>query len=100
VLPDAEIDALLDRRIAEFEAGLRHDFDGFDSYPERARLGLLDMAFNLGNNGLVTKFPSFTAAARAGDWAKCAAECRRNGISATRNEEVKKLFEDEAADII
>ena len=50
-------------------------------------------AFNLGNHGLVTKFPTFTAAARAHDWAVCAEQCRRRGISATRNEEVKKLFE-------
>ena len=93
-MPDAEIDALLDRRIAGFEAGLRDDFPGFDDYPDRAKLGLIDMAFNLGNHGLVTKFPTFTAAARAHDWAVCAEQCRRRGISATRNEEVKKLFEE------
>ena len=93
-LPEAEIDALLDRRLAGFEAGLREDFPGYDSYPDRARLGLIDMAFNLGNHGLVTKFPSFTAAARERNWAVCAEECRRRGISATRNEEVKKLFEE------
>jgi len=93
-MPDAEIDALLDRRIADFEAGLRSDFSGYDGYPERARLGLMDMAFNLGNHGLVTKFPTLTAAARAGDWAKCAEECRRRGIGEARNAEVKKLFEE------
>lgn len=99
ILPDNEIDALLDRRIAEFETGLRNDFDGFDDYPDRARLGLLDMAFNLGNSGLVDGFPSFTAAARAGDWAACAKECHRKGIRETRNEEVKQLFVDEAAEV-
>ena len=92
-LPEMEIDALLDRRIANFEAGLRGDFSGYDTYPDRARLGLLDMAFNLGNHGLVTKFPTFTAAARAGEWSKCAEECRRRGIGAARNEEIKQLFE-------
>ena len=93
-LPGSEIDALLDRRIAGFEAGLRDDFSGYDDYPDRARLGLIDMAFNLGNLGLVTKFPTFTNAARHGDWETCAKECRRRGISKSRNEEVKKLFED------
>lgn len=93
-MSDAEINMLLDRRITEFEARLRDDFLGFDSYPDRARLGLIDMAFNLGNHGLVTKFPTFTAAARAGHWMKCAEECQRRGISDARNEEVKKLFEE------
>ena len=92
-LPEAEIDALLDNRIANLEAGLRSDCSGYDRYPDRARLGLMDMAFNLGNHGLVTKFPTFTAAARAGDWSKCAEECRRRGIGTVRNEEVKQLFE-------
>lgn len=93
-MPEAEIDALLDRRIAKFEAGLRDDFPAFDSYPETARLGLVDMVFNLGNHGLVTKFPTFTAAARNRNWAACAEECRRRGISPARNEEVKHLFEE------
>lgn len=93
-LPKAEIDALLDRRIAEFEDGLRESFRGYDSFPDRARLGLIDMAFNLGTFGLVTKFPSFTQAAREQDWKVCAQECQRRGISQTRNDEVKKLFEE------
>ena len=93
-LPETEIDALLDRRIAEFEAGLRSDFGNYDNYPDRARLGLLDMAFNLGNHGLITKFPTFTTAARAGDWTTCAQECRRIGVGDARNAEVRKLFED------
>ena len=53
----------------------------------------MDMAFNLGNKGLVSKFPSFTRAAREKNWAKCAEECRRNGISKARNDEVRHLFE-------
>ena len=93
-LTSEEIDSLLDRRIAEFETGLRQDFVGFDNYPDRVRLGLMDMAFNLGNNGLVTKFPGFTAAARAQDWSKCAAECHRKGIRESRNKEVRELFEE------
>lgn len=94
ILTGREIDALLERRIAGFEKGLRRNFDGYDTYPDRVRLGLMDMAFNLGNQGLVKKFPSFTAAARARDWKKCASECRRTGIGNSRNEEVKKLFEE------
>ena len=95
-LPDDAIDALLDKRIAGFESGLRKDFPDYDDYPESAKLGLMDMAFNLGNSGLVNKFPSFTRAARARDWAKCAKECERKGISKTRNDEVRHLFESTA----
>jgi GH24 family phage-related lysozyme (muramidase) len=95
-LPDEEIDSYLEKRIEEFQNGLRGKFDDYDNYPEAAREGLLDMAFNLGVEGLVNKFPTFTAAAREGDWAKCAQECHRRNIGEERNETTKKLF-DEAA---
>ena len=90
--PD-EIDALLDRRIDEFEAGLRKRFSGYDEYPEPAEEALLDMAFNLGLSGLVNKFPKLKSAAEARDWSTCAEECRRRGISDTRNQVTKELFE-------
>jgi GH24 family phage-related lysozyme (muramidase) len=96
-LPKPAIDALLDKRIEGFEAGLRADFPDYDSCPVDAKLGLMDMVFNLGNAGLVSKFPTFTRAARKMDWATCAQECRRKGISDQRNSETKRLFEDAAA---
>ena len=96
-LPRAAINELLDRRIDGFEAGLRRDFPDYDGYPEKARLGLMDMAFNLGNAGLVRKFPTFTRAARAEDWATCAKECNRQGIGDRRNKEVRELFESAGA---
>ena len=95
-LPANEIDALLQRRIDGFEAQLRGEFSQYDSYPEDAQLGILDMAFNLGTNGLVTKFPSFTKAALARDWSTCAKQCRRLGIGDVRNEVTKALFESAA----
>lgn len=98
ILPDDRIDALLSRRIAGFENGLKRNFANYEAYPDRVKLGLMDMAFNLGTRGLVTKFPSFTRAARAGDWAGCARECRRRGISSERNETVRRLFEEEFQD--
>jgi len=96
-MPEDAIDALLGRRIAEFEAALRGDFPAYDSYPDEAKLGLMDMAFNLGNSGLINKFPTFTRAARAKNWRICASECRRVGISDARNAMTKQLFEDAAA---
>ncbi|MBV9301622.1 MAG: glycoside hydrolase family protein [Acidobacteriaceae bacterium] len=87
------IDELLSLDIATMEAGVRAAFHGYDTYPAPAQDALLDMAFNLGVNGLVTKFPHLKAAAEAGDWQTCAAECRRNGISDARNEKTRTLFE-------
>ncbi|MGH8056037.1 MAG: hypothetical protein ACREOH_02195, partial [Candidatus Entotheonellia bacterium] len=60
-MPEDAIDALLDQRIAEFEAALRGDFPDYDSYPDEAKLGLMDMVFNLGNSGSINKFPTFAA---------------------------------------
>ena len=95
-MPDDAINALLDARIEGFETGLRRDFPEYDSYPDEAKLGLMDMAFNLGNQGVVSKFPSFTRAARAQRWRTCVQECQREGISNARNAMTKQLFEDAA----
>ena len=92
-LPHEEILKLLDHRLDEFGKRLRMDFPGFDNFPDNAKLGLFDMAFNLGNHGLVNKFRNFTRAARSQDWSTCATECKRNGISDSRNQEVRELFE-------
>lgn len=89
----AAIDQLLDKDIAGMESGVRSSFRGYDNYPAPAQDALLDMAFNLGVTGLVTKFPKLKAAAEAGDWRTCANECQRNGISQTRNDKTKALFE-------
>ncbi len=94
-LPEPAINALLDERIQGFETGLRADFPVYDDYPENAKLGLMDMVFNLGNAGLVNKFPTFAKAAREQDWPTCAKECRRRGIGDHRNEMTKRLFEGE-----
>lgn len=93
ILTDEEIDRLLERRILGFTQGLQQVFHDYNEMPEKARAGIMDMAFNLGVSGLVNKFPSFTRGVRRKDWALCAAECKRKGISDERNEEVRKLFE-------
>lgn len=92
-LDEDTIHTLLDRRISQFEDGLRRDFPEYDNYPDAARLSLMDMAFNLGNAGLVNKFPSFTRAARRQDWVGCAAECNRPQLSDERNDEIRQLLE-------
>lgn len=92
VLSNRDINELLDVRLDKFESKLKIDFPKYDDYPEAAKLGLLDMAYNLGNKGLVKKFPTFANAARKGDWLTCANECKRKQIQANRNEAVKSLF--------
>ena len=88
-LPAAAIDTLLDKRIAEFKKQLIVKFPKYNTYPVAGQLAIMDMAFNLGTSGLVTKFPSFKKAVEAGDWTKAATESNRPQLSATRNSKVK-----------
>ena len=95
-LTDESINSLLDKRIAEFEVGLKRHFGDFDTFPADARLGIMDMAFNLGINGLMTKFPTFVKGVNSENWDLCSAQCHRRGISDHRNEEVEALFKSAA----
>jgi len=92
-LPDEAIEHQVIHHMEDFIDGLRRSFPDFDSYPEQARKAILDMTFNLGLNGVLTKFPSFVAAFRAQDWDRCRAECNRRGIAEARNTYVKDLFQ-------
>lgn len=93
-LPAVAIDTLLDARIDEFKVEVKGKFPKFDTYPLTVQFALLDLAFNLGTNGLVTKFPSLKKAVEAEDWAKAATESNRPQVSAARNATVKKWFTD------
>lgn len=95
-MTDSAIQDLLGTDIAGVEAGVRSRFAGYDDYPEPAQDALLDMAFNLGVEGLAAHFPHLKAAAEARDWATCAAQCHRNGISDARNQKTQALFESAA----
>jgi GH24 family phage-related lysozyme (muramidase) len=99
VLTEKDIDTLLDTRIDEFERRLNKDFSNYENCPGAVQLGLLDMAFNLGNSGLVNKFPTFCKAVKAEDWEACARECKRRGISDDRNAETSALFRECMTDI-
>jgi GH24 family phage-related lysozyme (muramidase) len=90
-LPDAAIDALLRLTVDSFEADLRARLPGYAKAPAPAKAALLDMAYNLGMDGLL-KFARLKAAVAAGRWAQAAAECRRNGPSPERNEWTRDQF--------
>lgn len=63
----AEVDSLLDHDIAEVEAALRAHLPWTDGLDEARRGVLLNMAFNLGLDGLLG-FHHLLAAAQTGDW--------------------------------
>jgi GH24 family phage-related lysozyme (muramidase) len=90
-LPDAVIGDLLKSVLAGFESGLEQSFAGYDGYPLAAKRALLDMAYNLGIDGLL-KFRKLKAAVEAGDWPTAAAQCHRNGPSDQRNDWTRARF--------
>jgi GH24 family phage-related lysozyme (muramidase) len=93
-LPIALVDNLLDIRIEEFKNQLVLKFPKFNSFPLTAQFALLDMAFNLGTEGLINKFPNFKKAVEAEDWNKAAKESNRPQVSTSRNETVRKWLEE------
>lgn len=91
-IDDTQIDAINAADIRKFEEALRLELPAWDTLPEPAQVALFDMAFNLGIGGLFRKFPKMIAAVKALDWATAAAQCHRNGIQESRNEETAQLF--------
>ena len=88
----AVIDELQDADVAGFQAALTRQLTGFIESPEPAREALLDMAFQLGAGGLMSKFPHLALAAKAQDWQACAEQCHRAGIQEWRNTATADLF--------
>jgi GH24 family phage-related lysozyme (muramidase) len=91
-MSDDDVRRVLDDKLRGFAESLRTRFAAFDTFPPSAQLALLDMIFNLGPNGLFKGFPMMCKAAGRLDWAKCAAECKRLGISNGRNDQTRGLF--------
>lgn len=86
VLPPPAIDALLLDHVESFEAELSARFPAYASFPDPAKLGLLDMIYNLGSNKLFNTFPHFMAAVGQQDWLGAAANCHRLGPNQARND--------------
>lgn len=84
-LPEPVIDEKLREVLTEFEANLRKKIAGYDKLPDGVKMALLDMAYNLGPEGLIEKYPRMIHAVETGAWAKAAEECARGGINAARN---------------
>jgi len=77
-LMDAAIGDLLRAKLVQFDADLRKDFAGFDSFPDGVKMALLDMEFNLGDAKLRGTYPHFDKAVDACDWLTAAAQCGRD----------------------
>jgi GH24 family phage-related lysozyme (muramidase) len=98
-LPTDAIDSLFYGRVATFEQNLKGIFTDYDSFPAPAQLALMDMVFNLGTHGLVSKFPALVEAAKKRDWSQAAAEChRKKPIPERRNSRTAELFSEAADD--
>lgn len=94
-LRQPDIDALTFRVINACIADLRVDFPGFAAFPDSAKLGLLDMRYNLGNARLKGTYPNLDACVNRRDWKGAAKECGRNTADeafASRNEWTKAQF--------
>lgn len=78
-LTDDAIDSLILDRLIKNEGFLKRQqwFQGFDTWPADAQLGLLSMAWAMGPAG-PGGFPNFRAACQRLDFNAAAAECRMN----------------------
>jgi GH24 family phage-related lysozyme (muramidase) len=85
VLPEPVIDQKLSAVLAGFEATLRARLAGYDALPDGVKMALLDMAYNLGPEGLLKGYPKMIRAVETGAWAEAAEESARGGINAARN---------------
>ncbi len=91
-LPESAIDAEFYRVLGCFIATLKARWAQFESFPESAQLGLLDMVYSLGQKGFLMNYPRMCAAVDMRDWRSAAAQCARRGVSASRNADCAGLF--------
>ncbi len=96
-LKNRSIDELTNWHIIKFEKELKKIYPKFDDYPINVRLALLDMIFSLGATKLKNRYPIFNDAIEREDWKKAADNSNRKDAQLDRNEYVKKLLIDAAA---
>ena len=91
-LDQTAIGALLQETLVGFEADLRKRLSDYDSFPDQVKLALLDMAYNLGPEGLLKGYPRLLKAVEAKSWAAAAAASFRHGPGAARNQWTRAMF--------
>jgi GH24 family phage-related lysozyme (muramidase) len=94
VISEADAISLAESDMDEFIRILRSrmNFPEFDTYPETAKMGLLDMAYTSGVEGIKNIFPNFTLGVRHRDWNFAADQSNRPQISSQRNQTVHQWF--------
>jgi hypothetical protein len=85
-LSQPDIDAMLLKKVKQFEGWVVSSFPEFDSWPDAAKCGVMDMGYNLGVGRLKSLFPHFCKAVLAKNWALAASECKRQDIPDARNQ--------------
>jgi GH24 family phage-related lysozyme (muramidase) len=91
-LSAASINGLLMTQVQYFDGQLIAQFANYAAFPDPAKLGLLDMIYNLGPRGLFVGYPTFMGYVNAENWAGAAGQCYRNGPSAARNTWTQQQF--------
>jgi GH24 family phage-related lysozyme (muramidase) len=86
------IDGLLRSVVEGMEAELRGRVKGFEGMPDGVKMALLDMAYNLGVDGLVKGYPKMMRAVEVGDWAQAAGASFRHGPGAARNAWTREML--------
>lgn len=91
-MQDSEIERLLLQTINGFAENLWKRFPALDTHPNSANVGLMDLIYSLGPQGLFHGYPKFCAAVDAKDWHTAAEECGRQKVSPERNAALRGLF--------
>jgi GH24 family phage-related lysozyme (muramidase) len=85
LLADTAIDDKLRESIQNCVADLLILFPKFDGFPDAAKLGLIDMTFNLGITKIRRGYPNFCGFVRQEMWKEASPRCHRIGPSEERN---------------
>jgi GH24 family phage-related lysozyme (muramidase) len=86
------MDGLLRTVVEGIDRELGEKIAGFAGMPDGAKMALLDMAYNLGVEGLVKGYPRLMRCVEAGNWSAAAGGCFRHGPGAARNEWTREMF--------
>jgi len=71
--------------IEAIDKALTKRIPGLEQHPVSVQEALIDMAYNLGVDGLVKGYPKMLTALAVPDYVWAADECHRNGVSSERN---------------
>lgn len=94
-LSDATIMATLEEKLDTAQTQMCVAYPAYTTWPATAKMGALDMGYNLGVLRLQAEYPDWDKAVQAQDWKEAAVQCARNAwlpAFAARNEWTKQQF--------